>query len=132
MSIVSKAIASTRANARKTATQMVRVRSTLTRIVNQMVKKGIEPHVCFDSYCTNLTFNGTAEDLNTFFKIMRSEGFTPRERPSEVQTSFSTSWTRGEDEDKLRIWTCFYSTVCERVQVGTEMVEQPIYEIRCK
>ena len=132
MSIVSIAIAQTRASARKTSAQMVKIRSPLNRIVNQLAKKGIEPNISFDSYSTNLAFSGTPEDLNTFFKVMRAEGFTPRERPSEAQTSFSTAWTRGEDEDKLRIWSCYYSTVCQRVQVGTEMVEQPIYEIRCK
>jgi hypothetical protein len=88
--------------------------------------------VSFDTYSANLTFSGTPENLNTFFKVMRGEGFTPTSRPSEAETNYSTSWTRGEDEDKLRIWSFYYSTVCQRVQVGTKMVEQPVYEIRCK
>jgi hypothetical protein len=132
MSIVSDSIAWARENARQIAKKMTEMRPVLNRIIGQMVKKGINPSLTFTSYSADVSFSGTRDDLNTFFKIMRSEGFVPSNRPDEEQTSFSCSWTRGEDECNQRIWASFYSTTCQRVQVGTKMVEQPIYEIRCK
>lgn len=49
--------------------------------------------------------------------------------PEKTQTYFGAFMRRSPDIAPVYIaWSNSY---CERVQVGTEMVEQPVYEVRC-
>lgn len=52
-----------------------------------------------------------------------------KDLPDTTQTYFS-SFMRRED-DAAPVYISWSNAYCERVQVGTEMVEQPIYEVRC-
>jgi len=76
-----------------------------------------------------IDFSGTGDKpmLVAAFKVLRSYGFEPGSRPGEKDTTYATYWSAGE----YRIWFYFCSTVCKRVQVGTEMKEVPVYEVQC-
>ena len=81
--------------------------------------------------CVDLSIAGTKETLETIFKIFRNRGYAPSDRPDEDdRVGFSCFWNHPDFE--CRWWLSFTSTVCHRVQVGTKMVEQPIYEVRCE
>lgn len=81
--------------------------------------------------CVDLSIAGDSEVLKKVFTIFRNRGYAPSDRPDENdKTSFSCFFNHPDWE--CRFWLSFTSTVCHRVQVGTKMVEQPIYEIRCE
>jgi len=76
----------------------------------------------------NLGFTGNANTLGLVWNVLRRYGYQPGCRPNKSEPTFYTWWTK---EGASRIWMSFSSTVCRRVQVGTQTVEQPIYEIHC-
>lgn len=76
----------------------------------------------------NVSFTGDGERLKTVWAELRRNGFEPAFRPKKGETEFSTFF---QQAGFSQIWFRFSSTVCKRVQVGTHMVEQPIYETRC-
>ena len=79
-----------------------------------------------------ITINGTKEQLNKMFHALRSEGYKPMRLPEENTSYYCTYWTKSQEDEKHdEIWVVFCSTVCRRVQVGTEMKEVPVYEVRC-
>jgi hypothetical protein len=85
-------------------------------------------HVWADHSDINVSLSGNTADLTKFFRLMRSNGFVPDFRPKDAQNVFNT-WFR--HEDGTQFYLSFSSTVCRRVQVGTQMVETPIYETVC-
>lgn len=76
----------------------------------------------------NLNFAGDGRKLGEVWGLLRKAGYKPNAHPKKGDTSFYTFWTHDEH---AKIWLNFTSTMCRRVQVGTQMVEQPIYEIQC-
>lgn len=54
-------------------------------------------------------------------------GFKPAFEPKDGESYYST-WMRNGAE---HIWFSFSNNACERVKVGTKMVEQDVYETRC-
>lgn len=89
----------------------------------------LEPHAYVDSFDLNVLFTGSQQALQKAFKILRSKGFVPDERPKEKDTKFHTYFRH---PDGASVWLSFSSSVCVRVQVGTRTVEEPIYEIQCE
>ena len=87
--------------------------------------------VTLDDLSLNLGFSGNRQDVTNVFKVLRKHGFViPDPRPGEHEPEWC-GYFMHEDEAKCRIWVSFSSTVCRRVQVGTQTQEVPIYDIVC-
>jgi hypothetical protein len=81
--------------------------------------------------CVDLAIAGDSEILKRVFTIFRNRGYAPSNRPDENdKTGFSCFFNHPDFE--CRFWLNFSSTVCHRVQVGTKMVEQPVYKVVCE
>ena len=81
----------------------------------------------------SISVSGTQDELLSLLAIVKEHDYHPHS-DNKVSDSPAETWTgrfsrKGENHTCLVIG--FYSTVCKKVQVGTKMVEQPIYEIRC-
>jgi hypothetical protein len=91
----------------------------------------IEARVTLDDGKLNICFSGDTGRFAKVWQILRRAGYQPNSRPKadEKQSSFATTW---EFSDEFTpIWFLFTSSVCKRVQVGTKLVETPIYETQC-
>ena len=76
----------------------------------------------------NLAFTGDGQRLGQVWGELRRNGYTPSSHPTKGSSQFYTHWLK---DGCSTIWMNFSSTMCRRVQVGTQMVEQPIYEVQC-
>jgi hypothetical protein len=76
----------------------------------------------------NLAVSGDARDFAHIFKVMRANGFEPDKRPEAGQHEFTMRFLHANG---VVFYLSFTSTVCKRVQIGTRMVEQPIWEAVC-
>jgi hypothetical protein len=77
----------------------------------------------------NLTVTGTKHILNAAWGALRRAGFERHgERPAEGQTQFNGYFTHPSG---AKVWLQFTSTSCRRVQIGTQLVEQAVYETVC-
>jgi hypothetical protein len=85
-------------------------------------------NVTFDGTSLDLTATGDRHKLSEIVRILRRHGFSSSIRPGPKDTSYSTFFDHASG---AKIWLSFSSIACRRVQVGTEMVEQAIYEIVC-
>ena len=103
-------------------------RRGLLPIVNKLEELGFD--VSTSGTGLEVTGSGDKAKLLALFKTMRGCGYAPRTRPTAGETYWSTYWYEGESVENP-IWISFCSTVCKRVQVGTEMKEVPVYEVRC-
>jgi hypothetical protein len=89
----------------------------------------IEPKFDLSAYGSiDLSFPGDGETLGKVWGLLRRHGYRTEARPKKGDTGFTAFWER---DGMPRIWMQFSSTLCRRVQVGTKMVEQPIYETQC-
>ncbi len=95
-------------------------------IVSRLESLGHEP---FFSGCLYTNFTGNREKLIDTIRVLRTSGLKSETYPKEGSPSFS-AWYENPDRS-VRVFLRFASTVCRRVQVGTEMIEQPIYRIEC-
>lgn len=96
-------------------------------IVNALNKVGVEPR-----FTTNfdIQFSGDAHKLAAVVRILRTSGFTSLSaKPKEGDTTWSAFYRH--PACAIEVWLYFTSTVCQRVKVGTRLVEQDIYETRC-
>lgn len=89
-----------------------------------------------ECYC-DITLSGTKTELGVMVRALRSRGLVPDSRPRKEDVSWTT-WWRHQDRKKLnyskafpKIWLSFHSTQCERVKIGTKMVEEAIFEVKC-
>jgi len=73
---------------------------------------------------------GDKQMLIATFKVMRGFGYEPTRRPSAKDAFYGSFWYLEGRHDNA-VWISFSSTVCKRVQVGTEMKEVPVYDIQC-
>ena len=64
-------------------------------------------------------------------RALRTRGFTTTQPPPEKGQGYWSAFFELPEVSDLRIWLSFSSTVCRQVQVGTKMVEQPIFETVC-
>lgn len=88
----------------------------------------IEPGFSMDGDYINLSFTGDGPKLAAVWKLLRHHGFKNSCHPKKGDTTFYAFW---EQEGHAKFFMSFTSSVCRRVQVGTKMVETPIYETHC-
>lgn len=103
----------------------LRAHPELFRILEEL---DIEVAFCLRSGDIDLSFTGDGQRLIAVWKELRLAGWKPNAHPKKGDTSFHTHWPK---EGFATFWMSFSSSVCRRVQVGTKMVEQPIYETQC-
>lgn len=72
--------------------------------------------------------SGDRKMLVGAFRALRTAGFNTGRRPGAKDSYYSAFFDHPE---LRRIWFAFSSTVCQRVQVGTEVKEVPVYETQC-
>ena len=73
---------------------------------------------------------GNAKLLTEIVRALRTTGWNSKnQRPEKTQTTWQADWDH--QNVPSRIYLFFSSTVCNRVQVGVEMKEVPVYEIQC-
>ena len=80
----------------------------------------------------NLRFSGTGELLRRVWGLLRHAGWNTLQRPQKGDASFGAFWNHSDEEAFSRIYLHFSSSVCRRVQIGTQMVSQPIFETHCE
>lgn len=89
----------------------------------------IEPRFNFGDGCIDICFAGDASLMQAAWQVIRATGYQPDARPAAKKSTFSTHWHRAGSPV---IWFYFTSNQCKAVQVGTKMVEEPVYEIQCE
>lgn len=102
------------------------------RPVLDAITAALEPSAQSIKFPDSLDFHivGNKSVLVNVFRILRTQGWeTHFERPKEDDPTWVGFWYH--PDCSTRIWLNFASSVCKRVQVGTALVEQPIYEVRC-
>ena len=75
----------------------------------------------------DISLTGNKADLTALWKLLRGNGYAPDTRPEAKATHYCSYW-EGKDS---KLWVYFTSTLCKRVQVGTEMREVAVYDIQC-
>lgn len=88
----------------------------------------IDVGFCLDNTYINVSFTGDGEKLKAAWGALRRHGYNTSARPKKGDTTFNAFWTR---DGQAELFMMFSSSMCRRVQVGTKMVEQPIYETQC-
>jgi len=89
-------------------------------------------HTSVSSSLFYISLIGTADDLEAACKILRDLGLTPdKKEKGEAPTASWYNWFKGVPDNGPCVYLDFHSRVCRRVQVGTRMVEKPVYEIQC-
>lgn len=99
----------------------------LTPIVNHFENLG---HTADTStYCLDLSVVGGMGDLLGAIARLEQDGYTTAKELPEKTEGYWSAGFFAEDKPKIQLY--FSNARCEKVQVGTQMVEQPIYEVRC-
>lgn len=75
-----------------------------------------------------LSFSGDGPKLTAAWRLLRQHAYNTDQRPKKGDTSFSAFW---KSPERAEILMYFTSTLCKRVQVGTQTVEQPVYQTLC-
>ena len=90
-----------------------------------------------------MTIGFSPDNIRLFWNLMNDAGWknvnTSAEIIAEMKSNAAsnkyTRWSHGDGVDRVSfgVWVVIGSTGsnCQRVEVGTEMVETPIYEILC-
>lgn len=81
-----------------------------------------------EHYPLNLSFSGDGEKFAEVWGLLRRAGFSTDKRPEKGMTGFQNFWKHPEFKG---LYLTFFATACRRIQVGVQMVEQPIYETVC-
>ena len=102
----------------------------LQPLADRLEKMEIEPR--FDGSSLHLYVTGDKKQLTRVWRMLRVYGYntSPENRPKDKQPSVCV-WFDHQDNG-TRVYFNFTSTVCKRVQIGTEMREVPVYEVRCE
>jgi hypothetical protein len=90
----------------------------------------IEPRFNAHDGQVELSFTGDVTRLRLVWKALRAAGFKTEDHPKPKDAQFMAYW-RTEGELESVFWMYFTSTSCRTVQIGTKMVEQPVYETQC-
>ncbi len=78
------------------------------------------------------TVRGDGELLAQAIRFFRTRGWVSQtEKPKPNSADYSCEFTHSEKVNEPRLALHWTSTVCKMVQVGTKMVEQPVYETVC-
>jgi len=81
-----------------------------------------------DNDYISFSFTGDGPKLTAVWKLLRQHGYKTEDHPKKGDTSFYAFWRQ---EGRPSLLMNFSSSMCRRVQVGTKLVEQPIYETQC-
>jgi len=88
--------------------------------------------VSFRDGSLDISISGNKDALNKVFGILRTAGLKPTALPKEWMVNYSTFWQMESDTDHaLRVWLMFSSTQCRMVEIGTETITRPRYEMIC-
>lgn len=97
-------------------------------IINALQRVGVEPALSGNDI--NVQFSGDKAKLAAVMRILRTSGFTfTANRPKQGDSDWHCYFHH--PDSAVPVWLYFTSSVCRRVQVGTKMVETPIYETKC-
>jgi hypothetical protein len=77
----------------------------------------------------DISVSGNMGTLIGMLSYLEDLGYTPKILVPEQPTPYFTSFLEGDGLPRL--WFSFSSKTCRKVQIGTQTVEQPIYEIQC-
>jgi len=89
------------------------------------------PEIEFSVSPTGLDISlvGSMGDLLGLLSNLEKDGYAvSNELPEESKTYWSTYLNK---VGSPQLWVYWSNKFCERVQVGTRMVEEPVYEVRC-
>jgi len=82
--------------------------------------------------CIEIPFTGNGERLAEVWGLLRRAGWKLASNPPKKDdTTFNGIWAHQSDKRFADLWVSFTSTSCRRVQIGTQLVEQPVYEVQC-
>jgi hypothetical protein len=102
--------------------------TTLPDLFRTFEEMDIDPRFDLDNEYITLQFTGDGNKLKEVWGLLRRHGYNVSSRPTKGETTFLGFWTR---EGVANLFMYFTSSMCRRVQVGTEMKEVPIYETQC-
>lgn len=106
--------------------------STIKRnpgLFQRLEQLDIEPRLNLNDGCIDISFTGDPDLLTKVWRELRRAGFKNDTFPTQKgDGTFCTHW---HADGQARLWMFFSSNVCRRVQVGTKMVEQPVWETQC-
>ena len=71
------------------------------------------------------------ETILAFVRKLYSLSLRPWKKPSSSDISWYSYWSETGEEKEALFYLSISSLSCEFVQVGTEMKESPIYEVKC-
>jgi len=130
LSILEAELAEAKAKARNDRQWYKTHKKEITRVAEAF--EGIElQRVKLESECIDLSVSGGYDALKDCFRVFRTLGYEPENRPEEEKfSSFSTYFNHPEQQ--IQFWLSYTSTLCKMVRVGTKTVEQPIYEVVCE
>ena len=81
--------------------------------------------------CIDLNVTGDFGVMKAVFRAFRKAGYEPSTRPTEEKTNSFSTYFKKQDEE-LKFWLNYSSTVCTRKKVGVKMVEVAVYETVCE
>ena len=103
----------------------------LDNFCENMPDEAVSSTYLYDNYVC-FYVKGAGDVLAAAIRYCRTRGYvTDAEAPPEKASSWEGLFTHGTELNHPRIRIHWSSTVCKMVQVGTKMVEQPIYELQC-
>jgi hypothetical protein len=105
--------------------QVVSLKPDLFRGLEDM---DIEPSFSLDNEYVVVSFAGDGETLGKVWGLFRRNGYQTHSRPAKGDTMFYAFW---DCAGHAQLFMNFSSTLCKRVQVGTEMKEVPVYKTQC-
>ena len=97
-------------------------------VLEKLDALGAEPYVMSDSHIA-VSLTGDIDTLTSAIRAMRTGGYASASKPERKSPTFHAFYRH--PEAKLEIFFQFSSSVCKRVQVGTETKTVPVYEIHC-
>lgn len=102
--------------------------SELSELFRGLESLDIECGFNVDNDYITMSFAGDGPKLTLVWRLLRLHGYNTTDRPKKGDTSFYAFWRQ---EGRAAIFMNFSSTMCRRIQVGTKMVETPVYETQC-
>lgn len=112
--------------------------------IEQQEEDGKPVSMYMGSAYVSISISGDKATLTRVVRWLRKFGYkTCDPRPAKDAVSWSPRFERAPPQDETIgdrerfeaenpcVHLYFTSTVCRRVQVGTEMREMPVYEVRC-
>lgn len=110
------------------ANQWIALKGQYLKFVQEMVLLGCELSTDSD-FDFHFRVSGDKQKFLQLVRCHRRHGFKP-DMPAKGDTS--AFWRINECDAVIGLYFSFSSTVCQRVKVGTKMVEQDVFETHCE